>query len=301
MLLVVGTPIGNLGDLSPRVASTLSTVDAIACEDTRRTGWLLTNAGLKGPDGRGPALLIANEHTEVARTVEILDRLGAGQRVALVSDAGMPGVSDPGRRIVDAVARAGFDVTVVPGPAAVTTALAVSGFEADRFVFEGFLPRKGKTRMERLAGLAGETRTIVLYEAPHRLRRTLDDLVDALGSDRPAVVARELTKVHEEVLRSTLGALVRHYADTEPRGEIALVVAGERPGAEPVGDAGVVEALTAALAEGLSRRDAVARVAAGTGMARRQVYALALQIDAADEDEPDGPEPDGPEPDGNGP
>lgn len=282
MLLVVGTPIGNLGDLSTRMADTLSSVDAIACEDTRRTGWLLTNAGLKGPDGRSPTLIIANEHTEVARTAEILDRLGAGQRVALVSDAGMPGVSDPGRRIVDAVARAGFDVTVVPGPAAVTTALAVSGFEADRFVFEGFLPRKGRARMERLAGLAGETRTIVLYEAPHRLRRTLGDLVDALGPDRPAVVARELTKVHEEVLRSTLGGLVRHFADTEPRGEIALVVAGERPGADAVGDAGVVEALVGALAEGLSRRDAVARVAAGTGMARRQVYALALQLDTSD-------------------
>ncbi len=295
VLLVVGTPIGNLGDLSARVADTLRTVDAIACEDTRRTGWLLTNAGLKGPGGRGPTLLIANEHTEVARTAEILDRLEAGQRVALVSDAGMPGVSDPGRRIVDAVARAGFDVTVVPGPAAVTTALAVSGFEADRFVFEGFLPRKGRARTERLAGLAGEARTIVLYEAPHRLRRTLDDLVDALGPERPAVVARELTKVHEEVLRATLGGLVRHYADTEPRGEIALVVAGERPAVGPVGDAGVVEALTAALAEGLSRRDAVARVAAGTGMARRQVYALALQID--DEAELD----DGAELQGGGP
>lgn len=293
VLLVVGTPIGNLGDLSPRVADTLSTVDAIACEDTRRTGWLIANAGLKGAGARGPALLIANEHTEVARTAEILDRLGAGQRVALVSDAGMPGVSDPGRRIVDAVARAGFDVTVVPGPAAVTTALAVSGFEADRFVFEGFLPRKGRARMERLAALAGEARTIVLYEAPHRLRRTLDDLADALGPDRPAVVARELTKVHEEVVRATLEGLVRHFADTEPRGEIALVVAGERPGADAVGDAGVVEALAAALAEGLSRRDAVARVAAGTGMARRQVYALALQI-------PDGADDDGLEPDEGG-
>jgi 16S rRNA (cytidine1402-2'-O)-methyltransferase len=269
-LVVVGTPIGNLGDLSPRAVQALATADAIACEDTRRTGRLLTHAGLPRPP-----LLVANEHTELARTGEILDRLARGQRVALVSDAGMPTVSDPGRRIVDAVARAGFTVAVVPGPVAATTALAVSGFEADRFVFEGFLPRKGPARADRLSALAGEERTMVLYEAPHRLRRTLDDLVDVFGPDRAVVVVRELTKLHEEVLRLRLGAAVEHFAAVEPRGEVAVVVAGARPVRVEPDDAELADALAAAMARGLSRRDAVAEVVAATGTAKRRVYDLA--------------------------
>jgi 16S rRNA (cytidine1402-2'-O)-methyltransferase len=272
-LVVVGTPIGNLGDLSPRVIEALGSADAIACEDTRRTGRLLAHAGV-----RSPALLVANEHTEVARTAGILDRLARGQRVALVSDAGMPTVSDPGRRIVDAVARAGYHVTVVPGPVAATTALAVSGFEADRFVFEGFLPRKGPVRAERLAALAAEERTMVLYEAPHRLRRTLADLTGVFGPDRPVAVVRELTKLHEEVLRGSLGEAETHFADVEPRGELVIVVAGQRPAPAEVGDGQLAAALDAALARGLSRRDAVSEVVADTGAAKRRVYDLATGV-----------------------
>jgi 16S rRNA (cytidine1402-2'-O)-methyltransferase len=274
-LVVVGTPIGNLGDLSPRARAALSSADAIACEDTRRTGRLLSLTGLAAP-----ALLVVNEHTEVARTGEIMQRLAQGQRVALVSDAGMPTVSDPGRRLVDSVARAGYRVEVVPGPVAAVTALAVSGFEAERFVFEGFLPRKGAARVERLAGLAVEPRTIVMYEAPHRLRRTLADLVDLFGPDRPVAVVRELTKLHEEVLRLTLAGAVAHFTSTEPRGELVIVVSGFRPvGAAPE-EADLVAGLEAALGEGMSRRDAVTRVAAATGAPRRQVYDLANRLTA---------------------
>jgi 16S rRNA (cytidine1402-2'-O)-methyltransferase len=275
-LVVVGTPIGNLGDLSPRVIEALGTADAIACEDTRRTGRLMSHAGL-----RSPALLVANEHTEVIRTGEILDRLAQGQRVALVCDAGMPTVSDPGRRIVDAVARAGYRVDVVPGPVAATTALALSGFEADRFVFEGFLPRKGSTRTERLAGLGSEARTIVLYEAPHRIRRTLSDLVDLLGPDRPAAVVRELTKLHEEVLRLPLAEAVRHFEAVEPRGEFVIVVEGARPRLALADDAALLAGLQAALDEGLTRRDAVAQVVAATGQPKRRVYDLATRVEPA--------------------
>lgn len=276
-LVVVGTPIGNLGDLSPRVIEALRSADAIACEDTRRTGRLLDLAGV-----RAPALLVANEHTELARADGLIDRLAQGQRVVLVSDAGMPTVSDPGRRIVDAVSRAGFVIEVVPGPVAATTALAVSGMEADRFVFEGFLPRKGAERAQRLASLRTETRTMVLYEAPHRLRRTLDDLVQLFGPDHRVAVARELTKLHEEVLRLSLGDAVAHFANTDPRGEFVVVVAGVQPVRAEIDDVDLEADLREALDEGLSRRDAVARIVADTGAGRRRVYDLANRLDDGD-------------------
>ena len=216
-LVVVGTPIGNLGDLSPRAIEALGAAALICCEDTRRTGRLLQHAGL-----RDRRLAITNEHTERARIGEVLEVLGGGGDVALVTDAGTPGISDPGERLVRAVLDAGHDVTTVPGPTALVSALVASGLPTGRFAFEGFLPRTGRARADRLAELATERRTLVIYEAPHRVLRTLADLAAALGAERPVVVARELTKLHETVVRGTLG-------DVElgtPRGEYVLVVAG---------------------------------------------------------------------------
>lgn len=270
---MVGTPIGNLGDLSARGLQVLAEADAIACEDTRRTGRLLSLAGVSAPP-----LLVANEHTEVIRTVEILERLGRGQRVVLVSDAGMPTISDPGARIVDAVARAGFVVDVVPGPDAVATALALSGMPADRFVFEGFLPRKGRERAHRLGALVNEERTVVLYEAPHRLRRTLSNLLDVCGPDRGVAVARELTKLHQEVRRGPLGELVAHFDQVDPRGEFVLVVAGAVPTDEPIDDDRLLEELRAAVERGLTKRDAVAEVVALSGEPKRRVYDLSTRL-----------------------
>ena len=272
-LVVVGTPIGNLGDLSPRAVEALAGADAVACEDTRRTGRLLSHIGV-----RAPSLMVANEHTEVARTAEIIDRVAAGQQVVLVSDAGMPTLSDPGARIVDAVAKAGLQIDVVPGPVAVATALALSGFAADRFVFEGFLPRKGPERARRLASVAAEERTVVLYEAPHRIRRTLSDLLDLCGPGRSIAVARELTKLHEEVLRVPLADAVAHFAAFEPRGEFVLVVAGEVSVEAPVSDDELIEALQREIDGGLTKRDAVAEVVAATGQKKRRVYELSTRL-----------------------
>ncbi|MGH9118619.1 MAG: 16S rRNA (cytidine(1402)-2'-O)-methyltransferase, partial [Acidimicrobiales bacterium] len=220
-LVLVGTPIGNLGDLSPRAIEVLAGVDAIACEDTRRTGRLLAQAGITAP-----RLLVVNEHTEAGRVPDILRRLGRGERVAVVSDAGMPGVSDPGERLVRAAIDAGHRVEVVPGPSASIAALVASGLATGRFCFEGFLPRRGSGRTARLEELVGERRTIVLYEAPHRLLRTLTDLSGRLGADRRVAVGRELTKLHEEMWRGLLGEAVHWAATTAPRGELVLVIEG---------------------------------------------------------------------------
>jgi 16S rRNA (cytidine1402-2'-O)-methyltransferase len=275
-LYVVGTPIGNLADLSARAIEVLGLVDAVVCEDTRRTGRLLAHLGLR--NGPRPALVVANEHTEVPRVGEILDRLGRGERVALVTDAGMPTISDPGRHVVAAAAECGYRIEVVPGPTAVSSALALSGLAAARYVFEGFLPRKGKDRAERLAALADETRAVVVYEAPHRIRATLADLAGVCGGDRPVAVARELTKLHEEVLRTTLAEAARHFSEVEPRGEFVLVVSGRSTDTGPMADDALQDLLRARLAEGHSKRDAVAEVAKGTGEPRRRVYELAIGL-----------------------
>lgn len=273
VLVLVGTPIGNLGDLAPRAVAALAEADAVACEDTRRTGRLLEHAGV-----RAKALLVVNEHTEVARTGEVLARLGRGERVAVVTDAGMPGVSDPGERLVRAAVAAGHVVEVVPGPSAAVAGLVLSGLPTGRFVFEGFLPRKGSGRAERLAALAGEERTVVLFEAPHRLSRTLADLAGALGGDRQVAVARELTKVHEEVWRGALADAVDHVADVAPRGEYVVVVEGCPPAGEPT-DGEVAAAVAAARDDGLSTRDAAAEVARRLGVPKRRAYDLALRAE----------------------
>jgi 16S rRNA (cytidine1402-2'-O)-methyltransferase len=273
VLVLVGTPIGNLGDLSPRAAEVLAAADAICCEDTRRTGRLLQHAGVE----RKGALVVVNEHTEAREVDGVLARLARGERVAVVSDAGMPGISDPGERLVRAAVDAGHVVEVVPGPSAALAALVASGLPTGRFVFEGFLPRKGPGRTERLAAVAAEPRTVVVYEAPHRLARTLADLASVCGDDRPVAVARELTKLHDEVWRGTLGEAVAWVAKRPPRGEIVLVLDGA-PAASPPGDDALVDALSAALAAGSSARDAARAVAARLGVPRRRAYDLAVTL-----------------------
>ena len=270
VLVLVGTPIGNLGDLSPRAVEALGEADVVVCEDTRRTGRLLAAAGVKAR-----RLLAAHEHNEAAAAAAVVDLLRAGDTVAVVTDAGMPGVSDPGERLVAAAVAAGFEVRVVPGPTAAVSALVASGLPTARFTFEGFLPRRGADRTARVAAVASEPRTVVLYEAPHRLARTLADLVAACGADRRVAIARELTKLHEEVWRGTLGEALARVDDVEPRGEHVLVLEGAPPG-EPADDEVLRAALEERLAAGRSTRDAVAEVAATHGVPKRRVYALAV-------------------------
>ncbi len=273
VLVLVGTPIGNLGDLSPRAVEALRTADLIACEDTRRTRQLLTAAGVPA----GGRLLAVHDHNEAARAAGLLERLAAGQRVAVVTDAGMPGISDPGERLVAAAVGAGHRVEVVPGPSAAVAALVVSGLPTGRWCFEGFLPRKGRDRARRLAELAPERRSTVLFESPHRVRATVADLAEALGGERRVAVARELTKRFEEVWRGTLVEAVDHLAGKEPLGEYVLVVGGA-PDREPATGSDVEEALRARLAAGVPKRDAVAEVAAELDVPKRQVYDAALRI-----------------------
>lgn len=269
-LILVATPIGNLGDLSPRAAETLATAELVCCEDTRRTGRLLHHAGVKAK-----RMAVCNEHTERDRIDDVLAVLGAGGDVAVVTDAGMPGISDPGERLVRAALDAGYEVSTVPGPVAAIAALVASGLSTARFVFEGFLPRSGASRRQRLAEIAEERRTVVLYEAPHRIARTLADLADSCGIDRPVVVARELTKLYETVVRGTLGDI-----DVgEPRGEYVIVLGGARTDA---GEAEVDDELLAArvddeLRVGTSPRDAASRVAAAFNVPRRRVYEIAVR------------------------
>lgn len=270
--MLVATPIGNLGDLSPRAVEELAAADVIACEDTRRTGRLLQHAGVSPR-----RLLVVNDHTEAAEVRAVLSYLDRGQRVVVVTDAGTPGISDPGERLVRAAVAAGHPVQAVPGPSAVVAALVVSGLPTGRFVFEGFLPRRGSGRGERLRALATEERTMVVLEAPHRVERTLEDLAEAFGAARQVVVARELTKLHEEVWRGTLAGAVAWAAATPPLGEIVLVVAGAPPLA-PAGDEDVEVALRHRIAAGEDKRTAVAAVAAELRVPKRRVYAIAVEL-----------------------
>ena len=273
-LVLVATPIGNLGDLAPRAVEELAGAGLICCEDTRRTGRLLAHAGVGGVPLRR-----VDDHTEAAAVAGVVERIRAGERVARVTDAGTPGVSDPGSRLVAAVVEAGLPVTVVPGPVAAVAAVVASGLPTDRFVVEGFLPRKGRDRHERLAALATEPRTSVVYESPRRIAATLADLAEVCGPDRRAAVARELTKLHEEIVRGPLAELVE-WAATEPKGELVLVLGGAPP-ADPADDDTVIEALRAARAAGASTRDAADAVAADLGVGRRRAYELALGIPEA--------------------
>jgi len=269
-LVVVGTPIGNLGDLSPRAVD--AQADVIACEDTRRTGRLLSHLGIASP-----TYIVVNEHSEGGVVDRIIESVTQGVTVVLVSDAGMPGVSDPGEFLVSRAIDAGVSIEVVPGPSALLHALVVSGLATSRFVFEGFLPRKGSDRSLLLRDVAVERRTVVLFEAPHRLERTLTDLAEVCGTDRRIVLARELTKLHEEIWRGTLEGSLLRCVEVTPRGEYVLVLDGASPSSE-VGDEEVREALRDALGRGLSKRDAVSEVADRFVVPRNRVYDLVLSL-----------------------
>ena len=271
-IVLVATPIGNLGDLSPRAVETLAAADIIACEDTRRTGKLLELSGIQSPK-----LVCLNEHTEEEVTSELMARAQQGQLVAIATDAGSPGISDPPGPLVSAAHSASIPVSIIPGPSAVTAALSLSGLNTGRFVFEGFLPRKGEARSQRLAALAREPRTIVLFEAPHRLAHTLKDLAQALGPDRPAALARELTKLHEQVVSATIGELAAQITEgTIPaKGEFVLVIEGSPEPPEPTNDA-ILAALDAERADGATRSEAAQRVADAYGIPKRRVYALSI-------------------------
>ena len=270
-LVLVGTPIGNLGDLSPRAVQALTDADVVYCEDTRHSRKLLTHSGIVGASLRS-----LHEHNEDDRIDEVVAAVAGGATVVLVSDAGMPGVSDPGSRLVAAVAAAGLTVSVVPGPSAVLAALVTSGLPTDRFCFEGFLPRSGRERRERLASVAAEPRTTVLFEAPGRVAATLRDLAAACGAERPVAVARELTKLHEELWRGPAGEAAAWATATPVRGEVVVVVGGAPVVAAVVADAALLEALGSRLAAGERTRGAVDAVAAEFGVGRRRVYDLAL-------------------------
>jgi len=271
-LHVVATPIGNLGDITARAVDVLTRVGLIACEDTRRTGSLLRHLGVERT-----RMMVVNDHTERGAVDRIVERLVAGEEIALVSDAGTPLVSDPGHVLVRAAIAAGVTVEAVPGASAVLVALVTSGLATDRFAFDGFLPRKGLERSRRIAEVVAADRTTVLFEAPHRLARTLADLAALTGDQRGVVVARELTKLHEEVWRGTIGDAVERAAVGEPRGEHVIVL--EAAPDVPTGDDDVLRELQRALDGGASRRDAIDEVARSLGVARNHVYQLALALD----------------------
>ena len=272
VLSVVATPIGNLGDLSPRARDTLAGAQLIFCEDTRRTRKLLAHLGVAA-SGSGPRLISSHAHNERERVAEVVDAVSSGQRVALVSDAGTPAVSDPGQAVVDAVLDVGLRVEVVPGPSAVLAALVATGLASDRFCFEGFLPRRGKERRERLGEIGTERRTVVLFEAPGRVEATLRDLSEACGGKRIAAVARELTKLHEEVDRGPLAELAPRW-DEPRKGEHVIVVAGSTSVSAEPGDDEVRAAVSEHRARGASRRDAAAAAAAELGVSKKRAYEL---------------------------
>jgi len=272
VLLLAAAPLGNPADASQRLRAALSDVDIVAAEDTRRLARLVDALAVDRP----ARVVSYFEGNEVDRTPELVAALVDGDRVLLITDAGMPSVSDPGYRLVRAAIDAGVSVSCLPGPSAVTTALAVSGMPSDRFCFEGFLPRKAGKRRKALQELAAESRTIVCFEAPHRLAEMLADAASALGPDRPAAVCRELTKTYEEVRRGGLAELAS-WAAAGVRGEITVVIAGAPVAVAEADPAALAAAVATQVAAGLSRRDAVTAVAEQTGIPRRVVYDAALR------------------------
>ena len=268
-LHLVSTPIGNLSDISARAIDVLGRADLVCCEDTRHSGRLLQHLGIEAR-----RLAVCNEHTERDLVDEVVDLLASGQSVALISDAGTPALSDPGARLVAAVTSAGHSVEAVPGASALLAALVVSGLDTSRFAFEGFLPRSGREREERLAEIAASAMTVVLYEAPHRMMRTLQDLREACGGERRATVSRELTKMHEETLRGTLDSI-----DVgTPRGEYVIVIEARPVDDSPVDESVVRDLLERELAAGATRRDAATAVARRLGVPRRTAYDLVIAM-----------------------
>jgi 16S rRNA (cytidine1402-2'-O)-methyltransferase len=285
-LVLVATPIGNLGDLSPRAREILATADLICCEDTRRTRALLSAMGIAAGGARGDRLLSLHGHNESSRVEKVLSCVAGGGTVAVVSDAGTPGISDPGALLVSRLAEAGERVSVVPGPTSVVAALVVSGLPTDRFCMEGFLPRKGGERRDRVAAVMADHRTSVVLEAPGRVAATLGDLAAVDGARRVAVV-RELTKVHEEVWRGTMAEAAVAFVERAARGEVVLVVEGA-PLAGPVSDEMVDDAVRERLRPGSAEgpRQIADVVAAELGVPRRKVYETVLRIRGEDEGQP---------------
>ena len=271
-LCLVPTPIGDLSDISPRARQALADADFIAAEDTRVALRLLNHLELKKP------LVSYYEHNKEGSGPKIVARILTGQRCALVSDAGSPAISDPGEDLVRLCAEAGIPVTAIPGPCAAITALSISGLPTGRFCFEGFLSTNKKSRQAHLDGLRSETRTMIFYEAPHKLTATLADLSAVFGAERRISLCRELTKLHEEVLRTTLGEAAAYYAEHAPRGEFVLIVEGAAPLApEAVSEADALEAVLALIGQGLSRKDAVRRVSEQTGIPKNELYNAAVR------------------------
>ena len=273
-LLVVSTPIGNLDDLSPRAAAALREADLVVAEDTRRTGRLLAHVGASTPQWS------LHEHNERERSPAVVERLSGGETVVLVSDAGTPAVSDPGYRLVVAAIEAGVDVVAVPGPSAVLHALVTSGLPTDRFAFDGFLPRSGAARRDRLAELSSERRTVVLFLSPHRAAADLRDLAAACGADRPAALGRELTKLHEETRRGTLDQLASAIDADGVRGELTLVLGGAAPPSVDVTavDSADLAAMVVALEDdGVPRKQAISAVARDLGLPKRHVYGAVVE------------------------
>ena len=274
MLYLVPTPIGNLGDISIRCRQTLEEADFIAAEDTRVSLKLLNHLGIKKP------LVSYYEHNKDFKGNVILDRILSGETCALVSDAGSPAISDPGEDLVKQCAAAGITVCAIPGPCAVITALSISGQSTGRFCFEGFLSTAKKSRREHLESLTGETRTMIFYEAPHKLLSTLEDMAEVFGKERPISLCRELTKLHEEVVRTTLGEAITKYTEQPPKGEFVLVIAGAPEQAKEVATADDATARVKALMDtGISRKDAIKQTAKELNLPKNVVYDAALTID----------------------
>ncbi len=272
ILYLVATPIGNLEDITFRAIRMLKEADLIAAEDTRHTGKLLHHFQIETPQ------ISYHEHNAQARIPQLIEKLTSGKTIALVSDAGMPGISDPGYELVCACAEADIVVSPIPGPAAVVSAVAASALPSERFTFEGFLPVKGKTRTERLKQLSQEPRTMVIYESPHRLIKTLTDLQSHLGSDRRITVARELTKRYEEFWRGTLGVAIEHFTTTEPRGEFTVAIAGHIATPEPISETDLRLKLQSLINQGISPSKASRQLAEETGLSKREIYQLSLTI-----------------------
>ncbi len=273
MLYLVPTPIGNLGDISPRCRETLEKADFIAAEDTRVSLKLLNHLGIR------KSLVSYHQHNQNQKGQGIVERILAGETCALVSDAGSPAISDPGEELVKQCAQADITVCAIPGPCALVTALSISGQSTGRFCFEGFLSTAKKSRMEHLESLRKETRTMIFYEAPHKLLSTLEDMEKVFGPQRPISLCRELTKLHEEVIRTTLSGALALYAQQSPKGEFVLVVAGAEPEEKPQATAEEAAAQVARLMEqGLSRKDAVKQTAEALGLPKNLVYDAALNL-----------------------
>ena len=272
MLYLVPTPIGNLGDISQRCRQTLENADFIAAEDTRVSLKLLNHLGIK------KSLVSYYEHNKAFKGEQIVDRILAGETCALVSDAGSPAISDPGEDLVRQCAAAGITVCAIPGPCAAITALSISAQATGRFCFEGFLSTAKKSRREHLESLAREQRTMIFYEAPHKLTATLSDMAEVFGNDRPISLCRELTKLHEEVIRTTLGEAVEKYTQTPPKGEFVLIVAGAQPEEkETASEADAAARVAELIAQGISRKDAIKQTAKELDLPKNVVYDIALK------------------------